>query len=294
MSDRLVGTLATSPDAYGVWVADGEGDIPAAMFLDTAASGGYGMIELGPPGYLPTDPGQLRDELEARELSLSGGYVTGLFHEGAGLEEALDEVRQIGALTSAVGSKYLVLLARGEQGPDGRVPLGPDDWRAMVEGIKQADRLAREEFGLTAVYHPHIGLAVETEAETERLVEDTDGEIALCLDVGHFAYPGDDPVAFFKRHAARIPYLHLRDLDPGIRDSAIAEKKDFWGAVYDGLFCEPGAGVVDFAGLASAAREAGFNGPVVVERSLYAQPHAVSAETAARAHAFFSDVGFGG
>ncbi len=37
--------------------------------------------------------------------------------------------------------------------------------------------------------------------------------MALCLDTGHHAYRGGDPVAFFRRHHARIPYLHLKSVD---------------------------------------------------------------------------------
>ena len=86
-----------------------------------------------------------------------------------------------------------------------------------------------------------------------------------------------------KIYAARLP--------PNLTSHLIERE---WGAVFGGLFCEPGAGIVDFDGLVSAARDARFDGPVVVERSLYAQPHDVSAETAARAHRFFSARGFGG
>ncbi|MBI1181046.1 MAG: TIM barrel protein [Alphaproteobacteria bacterium] len=289
-----VGTLATSPDAYGVWVAEGEGDIPWPRFLDTAASGGYSMIEMGPLGYLPSDPARLRDELAKRSLGLTGGYVTGLLHDRDGRAEALEELRQVAALSAAAGARFLVLLARTTRGPQGRIALAPPEWRAMVDGVKEADRIAREEFGLTTVYHPHIGLAVETRAETERLVADTGGEIALCLDVGHFVYPGDGPVGFLRRHAEVIQYLHLRDVDRAVRDDAVATNKDFWGAVFAGLFCEPGEGILDFAGLVDVLRETGFGGPAVVERSLHAQPHEVSAATAARAYRFFRGIGFGG
>jgi inosose dehydratase len=204
------------------------------------------------------------------------------------------ELREVGALSAAAGAEYLVFLARTTRGPDGREPLAPDDWRAMISAVLEADKVARDAFGLTLVYHPHIGLAVETEAETERLVADTQGDVALCLDVGHFVYPGDDPAAFFRRHAPVIRYLHLRDVDGNVRADAITHKRDFWGAVHAGLFCEPGEGVVDFEAFMDALRDAGYDGPAVVERSLYAQPHHVSAETAARAHRFFSQMGFGG
>ena len=72
MSSILVGS---APDSWGVWFPDDPNQTPYSRFLDEVAASGYQWIELGPYGYLPTDPKQLSDELAARNLKLSAGTV---------------------------------------------------------------------------------------------------------------------------------------------------------------------------------------------------------------------------
>ncbi len=43
--------------------------------LKEAAQAGYRSIELGPRGYLPTDPASLRAALEQHQLSLVAGTI---------------------------------------------------------------------------------------------------------------------------------------------------------------------------------------------------------------------------
>lgn len=71
--------IGTAPDSWGVWFPDDPKQIPWNRFLDEVVAAGYHWIELGPFGYLPTDPNQLQDELAKRDLQLSAGTVfTGL------------------------------------------------------------------------------------------------------------------------------------------------------------------------------------------------------------------------
>ncbi len=70
MSTILVGS---APDSWGVWFPDDPQQTPYTRFLDEVAASGYEWIELGPFGYLPTDPKQLSDELNARGLQALGG-----------------------------------------------------------------------------------------------------------------------------------------------------------------------------------------------------------------------------
>ena len=72
MSTILVGS---APDSWGVWFPGRPQQTPYDRFLDEVAASGYEWIELGPFGYLPTDPKQLADELAARNLKLSAGTV---------------------------------------------------------------------------------------------------------------------------------------------------------------------------------------------------------------------------
>ncbi|MCU1652418.1 MAG: 2-keto-myo-inositol dehydratase, partial [Pseudonocardia sp.] len=58
MTEKL--RLGTAPDSWGVWFPDNPSQVPWQRFLDEAERAGYEWIELGPYGYLPTDPAQLR------------------------------------------------------------------------------------------------------------------------------------------------------------------------------------------------------------------------------------------
>ena len=56
-------------------------------------------------------------------------------------------------------------------------------------------RALRDELGMRAVVHHHAGTFVETPAEIERLLEETDPDtIGLLLDTGHAVYGGADPL----------------------------------------------------------------------------------------------------
>src|SRR2546425_12847708 len=52
--DRL--RIGSAPDSWGVWFPDDEQQVPWRRFLDEVTEAGYEWIELGPYGYLPTDP----------------------------------------------------------------------------------------------------------------------------------------------------------------------------------------------------------------------------------------------
>src|SRR3954468_23617196 len=70
--------LGSCPDSWGVWFADDPKQTPWQRFLDELSGVGYEWVELGPYGYLPTDPSQLQDELAARKLKVAGGTMHGL------------------------------------------------------------------------------------------------------------------------------------------------------------------------------------------------------------------------
>src|SRR5690349_11609224 len=69
--------LGSCPDSWGVWFANDPQQTPWSRFLDEMVASGYSWLELGPYGYLPTDPSVLRDELGRRGLSVAGGTVAG-------------------------------------------------------------------------------------------------------------------------------------------------------------------------------------------------------------------------
>lgn len=68
-------SIANAPCSWGVDDPKNP-DLPAwATVLKEAAQAGYRSIELGPWGYLPTDPASLRAALEQHQLSLVAGTI---------------------------------------------------------------------------------------------------------------------------------------------------------------------------------------------------------------------------
>src|ERR1043165_7190801 len=204
--------LGSAPDSWGVWFAKDARQMPWTRFLDEIAEVGYEWTELGPYGYLPTELTTLRAELGRRRLRISGCAVIGRLEEPGAWRDLEREVLGAGELLAKLEARFLVLIddfyTDVRSGKLLDVPsLWPDAWKRLIETTHRVADLAKENFGLQLTFHPHAQTHIETEAQIEKLLEDTDpARVSLCLDTGHHAYTGGDPVRFFRRHHARIPY----------------------------------------------------------------------------------------
>jgi inosose dehydratase len=266
--------IANAPTSWGVEDPEDRANPAWSDVLDEVARAGYAGIELGPLGYLPDESPVLRRELELRGLELVAGFLFMPLHTPDGIATALETARRTCRLLDGAGARYLVLIQgstpereRAAGRPGAARPLPEDEWRTMIEGVHRVARLAAEEHGLLPCFHPHAGTHVEFEPEIERLVEDTDPEVvALCLDTGHCAYAGIDPVELYRRHRKRIAYLHLKDVDRERLHVALAGSLSFEEGIAARVFCPLGEGAVDFAALRTAMDEHGFDGWAAVEQ----------------------------
>jgi inosose dehydratase len=253
-----------------VWFPSDPRQVPWQRFLDEVAEAGYDAIELGPFGYLPNDPVRLGSELDRRSLRVAGGTLSGAFSQPNGWAEMQQRTSDLCDLLQQFGARYVVLLdsASAPNRPD----LQPEEWQCARDNLHRlADyTLAR---GITPVFHPHADTSIQYEPQIERLLELTEPALVnLCLDVGHHAYAGGEPVAFFRKHHARIPYLHLKDVDASISARVRAAGLPMSQAVVDGAFVDLGQGCVDLPGLARAADEVGYDGWGIVEQDMYPAP----------------------
>ena len=92
--------------------------------------------------------------------------------------------------------------------------------------------------------------------------------MGLCLDTGHLAFGGADPVAVCKRYASRVWHVHAKDVRANVLDAARRQELDFPTAVGIGVFAPLGQGNVDFPALLAALRAAGYAGWLVVEQDI--------------------------
>ena len=261
--------LGSCPDSWGVWFADDPAQTPWPRFLDELAEAGYRWLELGPYGYLPTDPARLRDEVDRRGLAVSGQAVFGALHNPGQWEADLRDARQVAELVTAMGAAHMVLLP-ADAGPS-PPELDADRWRTLVERTTELGRILREDYGIAAVFHPHADSHVGTQPQIERFLADTDpAEVNLCLDTGHVAYYGGDNAELIERYPERIGYLHLKQADPAVLEQVRSEALSFAEAVRRGAMCEPPKGEPDFEALLDAV-DRHLEGELfaIVEQDLY-------------------------
>ena len=294
--------LGTCPDSWGVWFADDPLQTPWQRFLDEVADVGYEWLELGPYGYLPTDPARLADEVGRRRLKVAGGTMHGArgLHRAADWPGILAATRRVAGLTAAVGGEHLVFVpVPGYRDDETGAFLEPaeltaDEWRTMTRAADELGKVVAEDYGLRLQFHPHADSHVETGPQTERFLDGTDPRyVSLCLDTGHLAYRHADCAAIIRGYPDRIGYVHIKQMDPAVVAVADRDGLPFGQAVAMGASCEPPGGEPDVEEVTAALRELETDLFVVVEQDMYPAPFDRPKPIAQRTRRYLRGVGIG-
>ncbi|MFI8104274.1 sugar phosphate isomerase/epimerase family protein [Streptomyces sp. NPDC086023] len=290
--------LGSAPDSWGVWFPEDPEQTPWDRFLDEVADAGYEWIELGPYGYLPTDPVRLKDETGRRGLRVSAGTVfTGLHHGPAVWDATWEHVSRIAELAQAMGAGHLVVIPSfwrddktGAVLEDAELDAG--QWRELARQTERLGREVRDRYGLRIVVHPHADTHIDTPENVARFLDATDPDaVSLCLDTGHYAYCGGDSVELIETFGERIGYLHLKQVDPAVLAEVRAEQVPFGPAVARGVMCEPPQGVPDLAPVLAAAERLDTPLFAIVEQDMYPCPPDRPLPIARRTRAYLRSCG---
>jgi inosose dehydratase len=276
MPDQAGLRIGTAPDSWGVWFADDPRQTPWQRFLDEVVEAGYVWIELGPYGYLPTDPERLGDELDGRGLKLAAGTVFTGFHKGADQwDRAWKQALDVAGLAAKLGAKHLVVIPdlwRSDATAEVLESRTLDDeqWQRLAAGHDRLGKALLEEFGMRQQFHSHADSHIGTTAEVERFLAETDARYTnLCLDTGHFAYYGGDNLALIQRHPERIGYVHLKQVEPARLREVLKHDVPFATAVGQGVMTEPPGGLPELAPIVEAVAEVDPEIFAIVEQDLY-------------------------
>ena len=83
--------------------------------------------------------------------------------------------------------------------PDRKLSTKPqmdnDEWKSFCEKISEIGKYLEGE-GMPLAYHHHMGTVIETQKDTERLLENTDDSVKLTLDTGHMLFAQGDSKKF--------------------------------------------------------------------------------------------------
>ena len=274
-------SIGNAPCSWGVLEFELEGSAAGcARVLDEIAETGYAGTELGDWGFMPTDPGLLRQAVHTRGLNLLGAFVPVILKDpsahAAGVESA---VRTARLLAEAEGGVPFIVLADD----NGKIPertqnagriqpehsLNAAEWQIAAEGAEKVARAVRKETGLRTVFHHHCGGYVETPMEIDTLMGLTDpGVLGLCLDTGHYRFGGGDPLVGLRRYYPRIWHVHFKDCQPAVAARSRQEGWDYFASVRNGIFCELGKGEIDFGSFKTELEKLGYHGWIVVEQDV--------------------------
>ena len=259
----LLSRVAGAPITWGVCEVPGWGvELPPSVVLSEMSSLGLAATELGPTGYLGASPADVRSTLAAHGMSLVGGFLPVVLHTSptADLSEAESAISTL----AGAGSEVVVLAADlGGSDYNAKSELTDEEWSNLVANLAAVTALATSH-GLRTTLHPHVGTAIESADAVTRLLERSD--VPLCLDTGHLAIGGTDPLALAQSAPDRIAHVHLKDVNLTIAKSVADGSTPFVEGVRSGMFTPLGAGDLDIAGIVTTLESAGYEGWYVLEQ----------------------------
>lgn len=168
---------------------------PAVM--DHVAACGYRSVECG-----VGDARTFRAMLDERGLAYGGMHVT-----VPGLADVAPIVDKLGTLgCQDVCNSGLFVWEK----------ITSEDYRKGIDTLNEAGRKLRAQ-GIRLHYHNHAFEFEKVDGDRTGmdllLVGLDPSAVDLCVDVGWVTKGGLDPVAFLRKHVARVGYVHLKDYD---------------------------------------------------------------------------------
>lgn len=270
MLDKNKVKLGIAPIA---WTNDDMPDLGAENTFEQCVSemalAGFTGCEIG--NKYPKDPKVLKKALDIRGMQICNAWFS-TFLTTKPYEETEKEFIKHITFLKEMGAKVVGVSEQGHsiQGTDlsifnDKYVMNDDEWEKLCTGLNKLGKVAKD-MGITLTFHHHMGTVVQTAAEIDRLMENTDPEyFNLLFDSGHLAYCGEDYMYILKKYINRIKHVHLKDIRPDVIKEVKENGLSFLQGVRKGTFTVPGDGVIDFAPIFDVLSENNYEGYVLVE-----------------------------
>ena len=266
MFDKNKVKLGIAPIA---WTNDDMPDLGKENTFEQCVSemalAGFTGSEVG--NKYPKDPEVLKKALELRGVEICNQWFSS-FLITKPFEEVEKEFRAQLAFLKAMGAK---VIGASEQSYSvqgqldtpifgHKYEMNDQEWDTFCTGMNKLGKIAKEEYGIALTFHHHMGTVVQSLAEVDRMMENTDPEyVSLLFDTGHFTYCGEDPLEVVIKH------VHLKDIRPEVVEQVKKENMSFLAGVRAGAFTIPGDGCINYDPIFKVLEEAGYEGYMVVE-----------------------------
>lgn len=263
MSD-FISRVASAPISWGICeVPDWGAMLPTDRVLGEMAGLGFTATELGAPGFLPDDPEALKDKLAEFGMILLGGFTPVILHDPAERDATITSATATARLFQQAGATKFVSSVVQDMDWSIPRPLSAAEHKHMAEMFGVIDDICGE-YGLEQVLHPHVQTLVETKDDIARVLDSCD--VHFCLDTGHIAFGGQDPVEFAKMAFERVGHVHLKDIRLDMVPAVLRREVSLMAATQAGVFTTLGDGDVDILGVVQTLESAGYRGWYVIEQ----------------------------
>ena len=272
MFDKNKVKLGIAPIA---WTNDDMPDLGKENTFEKCVSemalAGFTGSEVG--NKYPKDPEVLKKALELRGVEICNQWFSS-FLITKPFEEVEKEFRAQLAFLKAMGAKVIGASEQSHsvQGQmdtpifGHKYEMNDEEWDTFCTGMNKLGKIAKEEYDIALTFHHHMGTVVQSLAEVDRMMENTDPEyVSLLFDTGHFTYCGEDPLEVVKKYVHRIKHVHLKDIRPEVVEQVKKENMSFLAGVRAGAFTIPGDGCINYDPIFKVLEDAGYEGYMVVE-----------------------------
>ena len=272
MFDKNKVKLGIAPIA---WTNDDMPDLGKENTFEQCVSemalAGFTGSEVG--NKYPKDPEVLKKALELRGVEICNQWFSS-FLITKPFEEVEKEFRAQLTFLKAMGAKVIGASEQSHsvQGQmdtpifGHKYEMNDEEWDTFCTGMNKLGKIAKEEYGIALTFHHHMGTVVQSLAEVDRMMENTDPEyVSLLFDTGHFTYCGEDPLEVVKKYVHRIKHVHLKDIRPEVVEQVKKENMSFLAGVRAGAFTIPGDGCINYDPIFKVLEDADYEVYMVVE-----------------------------
>ena len=265
----LTAKLGIAPIA---WTNDDLPELGGETTLETCLSearlAGFSGVESG--GKFPKTSAELGPILKAHHLRLVSGWYSGTVLDSE-LEAEKDQARaqlklfrDLGAVVLVYGETAGTIQNKRHAPMATRRVLSDEDMRAYGRTLTAFAEFCAAE-GVPLSFHHHMGTAVESEGDIDRLMSATGEAVGLLYDTGHLTFAGADVLRVLDKHGKRVNHVHTKDVRKDVAAGLVRDRESFLDAVLKGVYTVPGDGMVDFGAVAKRLAAIGYQGWFVVE-----------------------------
>ena len=255
------------------WTNDDMPDLGAENTFEQCVSemalAGFTGCEVG--NKYPKDTKVLKKALDLRGMQICNAWFSSFLITKPYEEVEADFIKhatflkEMGAKVVGISEQSYSIQGTDKPIFEAKYVMNDEEWDVFCKGLNKLGKTAKD-MGIALTLHHHMGTVVQTEAEIDRMMENTDPELfSLLFDSGHLAYCGEDYMSVLKKYAKRIKHVHLKDIRPDVIAKVKAEHLSFLQGVRMGTFTVPGDGAIDFAPIFDVLAETGYEGYVLVE-----------------------------